>query len=801
MFFPLFTRDSANISDVEFFSMLKDDGGPLSTIKNAAKGGNIDIAKDLFLNYTRNRPSDTNYQYGRSLSRKSTADDAINRIFEERDVTRQFKNLSNSDTIIVNGREIPNTNWHDNPYPEDEEWIYSWSHFGFLRAFAEVYNQYVYNNDKATAEYYAEAIVDLLTDFIRKEPVGTSYVWRTIDSAKRIDNLCALNEAIKNSNAYTADFCISFHKFMINHARFLFDFHKEEFNWAFIEALGLLDICAYFPEFDATTLWEAESWSTFENAALNTFYPDGGSREQAFTYHQVSMERLAEAIQLDQNSDVISGPPNMKELVENAFVFTAYVSMPDFGKVAFGDSGGGSVSGSINTGKQLYPDNPVFAYFNNNSLPSPNLSVAFPDSGLITSRSKWSDSDALYAFMDGSVSGEFYHYHEDFSNIALYGFGREFLIDPGISSYTWNTYSQYFKDSHAHNVVLVDGKGQGYVNPATTSFHAGYLGSISRVGHKAYSDLMEREVIFANFRNTVNDANLTGVSSNSDTGRYWIVSDFWHGAGTHSLDGLWHMPNTTLVPMNNASNEISEGSINPSFYCSRTNFTQGNIGIYAKGPWDQVDVIRGGDPDVYGQPYGWRGDTGNWVEPSDEYMATTIKTSGSMNGKGSWFTLFYPTDGNPNITVTPVSFHYDGQFYQPGNEIGNAVFVETQHGSQFHISLMNPTQLGKGISTTLPGIGQIYFEGRQISMYFNETNNITQILSDNCGNLAISGEAIIQVDNGDLVISENTTLDAITVGDDNINNLYLGASIIPETHYIRQDNAINIGKTVLEGGF
>ncbi|MHA1683911.1 MAG: heparinase II/III family protein [Promethearchaeota archaeon] len=808
---PLVGHDFSTFTDAEFFNSLRDDDPALLNIKEAAKE-NISNAKELFLSYYQSRPSDPNFHVSGNLDswRVAKADDVIRRIFNERDVTRQFKNFSSRDSITVNGRVIPNSNWHENPYPEDDEWIWSWSQFGWIRDYCRVYLGYADAGNDTRARYYARAMVDLLTDFISKEPVGNSFTWRTLDSAKRVSNLLILGETMKNSSAFTADFCTLFIKFILDHGRFFFYFHKTIFNWAFVESLGSLELCSNLPEFyPVTGKWEQEAWDTFVSVARNSFYPDGGSREQAFIYHQLSMEKTASAILLDQSSDNIDGPAILLDLIKNAYVFTVYNAMPDWTRVGWGDSNWRSLSGNINVGKVLYPGDPVFAYLLNDSLPAPNLSVAFPDSGQFISRSRWNDINALYSFVDGSPAGEFYHHHEDLGNVVFYGFGRMFLIDPGISSYTLNDYSRYFKSSHAHNLALIDDKSQGSINPSKTEFMAGYLGSVVRVGHAKFGALLDREVIFCNFRNEMDDPNLENTSTSADSSRYWIVSDYWHGSGNHGLSVNWQMPNTTLQLMDNESNDINPGEENTTSYFTKTVHGSGNVGIYSYGPWDDVDVIRAGSKEEYGQLYGWRADTEEFVDdPGDENVATTLRFTGRGSGKQSWFSLFYPANVVPNVSVQRLPFTYKGVTYPAddrGNPIGNVFMVSTSSGTQLHVSLQDTTSGTDSITVTLPAIGKtVEFQGKHLSLHFNvSSSDPNQILASNVKMLTINGETLLTINSGILAFKENNTLECVTLGTagEHVASIFVGSSEVPAGLFEVEDNAVTLERTILGGHF
>lgn len=76
--------------------------------------------------------------------------------------------------------------------------------------------------------------------------------------------------------------------------------------------------------------------------------------------------------------------------------------------------------------------------------------------GLYYFRTGWQDGmssdDVVFSFYSGKFQGG--HAHEDQNNFTLYGYGESFAVDHG---YGWTS-----KESEAHNMVFIDGKGQHY---------------------------------------------------------------------------------------------------------------------------------------------------------------------------------------------------------------------------------------------------------------------------------------------------------------------------------------------------
>ncbi len=804
--YPLMPLNNSVSNDL--FLLLRSDDPQLVDIKMAAATGNLTGAKLFLWNYFTHR---TLEPYSKVSSYNLTqemqnADLVIHRIFTVNEETYRMFNCSESGLKLVNRRIIYDTNWHNNPNAKDDEWIWCLSRWGWIGDLARCYLGNIEIGNLSAAEYYAEALVDLVTDFINKEPVGTMYSWRTIDSAIRIPNVLGAIDAIKNSSAFTPEFCYIFLRFLVDHGRYLADFHKIQYNWAFIESGGLIELCSYLPEITLMDSWQVIAWTQLENSLDNTFFPDGGSREQAINYHRVATGRLGRSLLIDQQYDYITSPSSLHEKIGKLYVFLLHNTMPDYYSTTFGDSHMNSHKADIGIGSQLC-NNYELNYFDANGDPilgktPPRLNVRFPDAGLFVSRSSWNDADALFSLLDGGVFGAFYHAHYDFGCIEIATFNRRLILDPGRYTYTMDEMSRYFLSSYSHNVVLIDNKAQGKINPSSSSWAAGYLGSCARAANTYYGAKLERELVFSNFRNDgFADLNLTIPSNSNDTGRYWIVSDFWGGSGMHNVAVLWQMPKYTPLAIDNSSTPINQSEIQEFIRCVKTNFTDGNLGVYGFGPWSELQNITAGTSAEYGQPYGWYSPIMYVLEEG-----TTLRYLGTVNGATGWFTVLYPAQYAPNISISTPLFQYNGQTYlsgQLGNAPGNVLYVQHANGAELHFSLVEPTASGKSIELHLNGY-KINFQGRQLTLHFNRTNAITQIFTQYLTNLAINDEDLLSFSSGILNISANNELSALTLGLEplgTLNSVFIGPKLLPPQNYTIENSAINLGFSVLNGDF
>ncbi len=801
--YPNLPQEPSSYSESLFFSLLDGNYPTIGQAKDSYEAGEIEIAKITLKQYYLNRPNDTNYELvSYNLTEEmERVDLAIQRIFTHHSKTLQLHTYPESETILVNGREVPNTNWHDSPYPQDDEWIWQFSRWGWIEDFARAYAGNIAIGNITQAEIYARECVDLITDFIMKEPVGSAYTWRTLDSALRLQRILAVGETLRYSTYFSSNFCFLFLRFIADHGRFINNFHKTQYNWAFMESKALLRLCAYFPEFTPTVDWEQEVWDTLSSVVQNTFYPDGASREHALNYHAIAARDVLDCLEIADYYPHLEGPLSLKDSILNSYLFLLHNTMPDYYGTTFGDTRLKYLKNYLGQGSVFYLSNPEFSYFDSNGnaigLIPPNLSAYFNDIGVFISRSAWNDSDALYSYFDGGTYGEFYHTHQDFGSVQFYAYGRRLLLDPGISSYTHDDYSNYFRQSYSHNVILVNGKQQSMAKPYESQWTAGYLGSVARASTKDYGDIWDREVIFCDFRDTKPIDSLEDTSNSSDLNRYWVVSDFWHGKNDH-LTLLWHLPYANISKLDENSKVIAEFTSNYN-YNIRTDFISSNIGVYGFGPWNSMDIIHDGRIEEFGQPYGTRADR---TETGYFENATTLRYQGVTGDPVSWFTVHYPASNQPEINVTRIPFTFGGNSYTDdagGNPIGNVFTVTTSHGTDVHITLANPTK-GEILAFQYNGV-EYGFKGQQCVLHFNSSKDLSQILAGNLKFLSVDGLHLIEKSGSSVYIDENNTLEVLTIqiGVDSL--VYVGTSLVPFGLIPRWNDGISLGPQLLEGNF
>jgi hypothetical protein len=180
-------------------------------------------------------------------------------------------------------------------------------------------------------------------------------------------------------------------------------------------------------------------------------------------------------------------------------------------------------------------------------------SIALPHSGYYVMRSGWAADDHYLCFDCGSLADgvchddtpSAAHGHADALSFTLSAYGQPCLVDPGF--YTYNgtlDWHRYFRETAAHNTVVIDGQPQAVYRgrlkwshaPQVTRLHWGSAAAGDYVEgmHDGYSRHMpavlhRRAVMFCK-------------------PHYWLIRDEFSGAGEHELAWYFHFaPETRLT--------------------------------------------------------------------------------------------------------------------------------------------------------------------------------------------------------------------------------------------------------------
>jgi hypothetical protein len=181
-----------------------------------------------------------------------------------------------------------------------------------------------------------------------------------------------------------------------------------------------------------------------------------------------------------------------------------------------------------------------------------DVSKALPQSGYYVMRSGW-DPESQYLNFDcgelaagvsprGTPSAA--HGHADALSIEVSAFGRPLLVDPGFCTYNGSAdWHRYFRETAAHNTVVVDGRSQAEFRGRLKWSHAPRVEAQEWITLAALDYAEGAQFGYQRFSAPVAHRRAVVFLKPG----YWIVRDELTGEGTHILDRCFHFGTAGVV--------------------------------------------------------------------------------------------------------------------------------------------------------------------------------------------------------------------------------------------------------------
>ncbi len=333
-----------------------------------------------------------------------------------------------------------------------------------------------------------------------------------------------------------------------------------------------------FPEFKFTAdgnwaWWRDLVLSRLQHHLSNDFYPDGVQFETSPSYHSLEYRNLFFTYKLIVLNGIFISE-NLRNLFIKPLEFMMHIHKPDGYLPQLSDTDRKSYLSRLKEGAELFDRQDMIyaATKGNQGNPPVNTFVSFPQGGYFVMRSDWGQNQTNYAdtkyLVFDTGSNDPWHAHYDILNFEAYANGFVLLRDAGRYTYTTGEWRDYFKNSTAHNTIVIDNQNQKSNISGEPIFWTSLPGFDYVSGsHQAYSGLThERRIFFAK-------------------PEYWIISDLITGTGNHSYDLYFHIdspyynhinlnisdqsvstPNFIVIPSNkSASAEIINGWVSNSY--------------------------------------------------------------------------------------------------------------------------------------------------------------------------------------------------------------------------------------------
>ncbi|MBE7464463.1 MAG: alginate lyase family protein [Planctomycetes bacterium] len=437
-------------------------------------------------------------------------------------------------THVINGFDVGTpVNWRANPNGY-LEWQHAFNRTGFFMKLLYAYR-------RTREPRYVRKLDELFQSWIaaNPEPVGHNGggdpAWETLSTAVRVygswlECFFALLHDPNFSDAARLAMLKSFH----GHAEHLMAYRGYGNNWLIVESRVLALLGMLFPEFKRGSAWADEGIARLEGELGKQIMPDGADWEFAPGYHMMAVAGFLDVYEVAKLNGR-SLPPLYDERLPCAFEYIAGLTRPDGTLPSINDSHGyrhGRGRAFLERGARIFNRPDLLA---GPEGPYAGRSRGFPDSGLHVLASG-TGREARWLLFDAGPFGAS-HQHEDALSLELFAGDAPFLVDPGITSYLQDDWTAFYRRTHAHSTVLVNGAEQN--RRAVTPHH--HAESVREQVVAACGPVFD--CVRATYRDgyagqpagLVHERIVVFVRPD-----YYLVFDEVRGAAAQSLEALWH---------------------------------------------------------------------------------------------------------------------------------------------------------------------------------------------------------------------------------------------------------------------
>ena len=546
------------------------------------------------------------------------------------------KTAAEADTILNNIFIIQNVrgqvpllpdghrDWYYKGPNNDKEWAWLSNRHTQL---ALVFETYMETGNPKYAQY-----IDLfLKDFILKSmpyPAvkSSNSIWRGLEVAARVKVWSRIYYGLLNSPYLSPATQLLLLSSLPDHADYNRRFHAGN-NWLTMEISALATVATNFPEYKKSDEWLSYAIASMVESMKGQVYKDGVQTELTSHYHNVALSNFVLFKDICDRANRPL-PDFFNQTIVQMYDYIARAIRPDGFRILNNDGDRGSDRQLLLEAAKKY-NKPEWAYLASNGKsgqkPIQGPSYFFPWAGQLISRSGY-NADAHWSFFDIGPWGSG-HQHNDKLHISVSAFGRDLLVDAGRFAYTGEVadkFRPYAKGSAGHNLILIDGKGQG---PGPLLAEAPV--DASRVKMTPVFDYASNE--FSKFDIDGTAGHTRAVLYVRD--EFWVVADRIKTDKPRKIEALWHWHPDCVVTQDD--NEI------------RTDHARGNLAIHPVT--DQKMAIRF----VKGQE---KPDIQGWYSPEyNVYMPnTTTIYNADIQGDQNFVWLLLPSEGKTPAVKTSI---------------------------------------------------------------------------------------------------------------------------------------------------
>ncbi len=508
--------------------------------------------------------------------------------------------------------------WRYRGPQDDIEWAWALNRHYHLQTLLDAYF-------RTANPLYAKTIDAQIQDWVTSSlpypgMKSSTELWRGLEVSFRVKAWARIFFGLINTDLLSPATRLLLLSSLPEHTHYLRNFHAREGNWLTMEMSGLAMAAASWPEFKEAREWMAYAKVQMEEGLHEQVYPDGVQKELTSMYHQVALNNFSLFSQIckEANEPIAD---RFRQDLERMHNYIAYSVRPTGFGILNNDSDKKYNRELITQAAADYGREDWLFLASNGKKgkrPDGEPSVMFPWAGQLVMRSGY-DEDAQWAFFDIGPWGTG-HQHNDKLHLSVSAYGQDLLVDGGRFAYRGalaDKFRRYAVGSESHNVVLIDGKGQG----------PGPKVSTERLAENNYR-ITDRFDYAWNSFDQFRDLEGKGKHTRAVfyvRGKFWIVVDHIDTDRPRKIETLWHWHPDTKVA-------IGENAV-----VSTVN-DKGNLRIIPVGfdGWD-VNLVKGQEKP---SPQGWYSERYNHSQ-----SAVASIYSAGIKSSTSFVWVLYPSEG------------------------------------------------------------------------------------------------------------------------------------------------------------
>ncbi|MDE5636544.1 MAG: heparinase II/III family protein [Alistipes sp.] len=341
-------------------------------------------------------------------------------------------------------------------------------------------------------------------DVVKAEQENNRFVWRPLETSRRMQDQLVQFELTIESPRFTADFLNLFLRMYHFHADYIINHYSKQGNHLLFEAQRMVYAGIYFPEFKDAAKWRQSGIDILNREIGVQVYDDGMQFELDYGYHVASIEVFLKALRMAKANGFESDfPESYIRTVEKMTTITYNMTFPDYTQPLFSDhrmTEASAIRRNFRTWAALFDDAQLLwmASEGRKGVKPDYTSRAFLTSGFFVMRSGWDKNATVAVFKAGPPA--FWHNQPDNGTFEYWHRGRNFFPDSGSYVYEGDkevtAQRAWHRQTRVHNTLTLDGRNLETTDSKTLKWETSDSLTVLVTENQSYADLRHRRSVF-----------------------------------------------------------------------------------------------------------------------------------------------------------------------------------------------------------------------------------------------------------------------------------------------------------------